>query len=156
MLTWDDIRYLVVHASATQPRLWNYGAAEINAAHLKRGWIEIGYHFVIKRNGGLEFGRDLNKRGAHVLGHNHHAWGICLIGGVSNATGEAENNYTPLQFQTLRGVLRSLSKMAPNAEIVGHRDFSPDRDGDGVIEPWEWLKECPCFDVRAWVKEQGL
>ena len=34
-----------------------------------------------------------------------------------------------------------------NAIIFGHRDLSPDVDGDGHIEPEEWMKSCPCFDV---------
>ncbi|PWL81412.1 MAG: N-acetylmuramoyl-L-alanine amidase, partial [Prevotellaceae bacterium] len=25
--------------------------------------------------------------------------------------------------------------------------FSPDLNGDGIIEPWEWMKACPCFDA---------
>ena len=36
--------------------------------------------------------------------------------------------------------------------ILGHRDFSPDRNGNGHVEPFEWLKECPGFDVEAWLK----
>ena len=31
--------------------------------------------------------------------------------------------------------------------ILGHRDFSNDKDGSGVIESWERIKECPCFDA---------
>ncbi len=27
-------------------------------------------------------------------------------------------------------------------------DTSPDLNGDGVIEPYEYVKACPCFDVR--------
>ena len=34
-------------------------------------------------------------------------------------------------------------------EVLGHRDTSPDLDGDGIVEPEEWTKMCPCFDVRS-------
>ena len=33
-------------------------------------------------------------------------------------------------------------------QVVGHRDLSPDLDGDGVVEPDEWTKACPCFEVK--------
>jgi hypothetical protein len=31
---------------------------------------------------------------------------------------------------------------------VGHRDLSPDLNGDGIIQPGEWTKMCPCYDVK--------
>ena len=34
-----------------------------------------------------------------------------------------------------------------SAIILGHRDLSADLDGNGKIEPSEWVKFCPCFDV---------
>ena len=33
-------------------------------------------------------------------------------------------------------------------DVLGHRDTSPDKDGNGIVERWEWLKECPCFEVK--------
>ena len=36
----------------------------------------------------------------------------------------------------------------PEAKVVGHRDLSPDLNGNGEVEPMEWTKECPCFKVR--------
>ena len=32
--------------------------------------------------------------------------------------------------------------------ISRHRDLSPDRNGNGEIEPEEWIKACPCFEVK--------
>jgi N-acetyl-anhydromuramyl-L-alanine amidase AmpD len=43
-----------------------------------------------------------------------------------------------------------LERAYPMAQILGHRDLSPDIDGDGVVEEHEWLKDCPCFDVYTW------
>lgn len=37
-------------------------------------------------------------------------------------------------------------------QVLGHRDTSPDLNGDGVIEPYEYVKACPCFDVREFMK----
>ncbi|MEG1573307.1 MAG: N-acetylmuramoyl-L-alanine amidase, partial [Bacteroidales bacterium] len=36
----------------------------------------------------------------------------------------------------------------PLAHIQGHRDFSPDLNENGKIEPNEFVKECPCFDAQ--------
>lgn len=30
---------------------------------------------------------------------------------------------------------------------MGRRDLSPDVDGNGHIDPEEWVKQCPCFDA---------
>ena len=35
----------------------------------------------------------------------------------------------------------------PGCKVCGHRDLSPDLNGNGEIEPEEWVKQCPCFDV---------
>lgn len=131
----SKIEYIAVHCSATPPEM-EVTAEDINRWHVKRGWTEIGYHFVIRRNGQIEIGRNLDQRGAHVKGYNTNSWSICLIGGL-NENGKAENNFAYQQFKALFALLRVLKLMAPRAYIQGHRDFP------------EVKKDCPCFDVRA-------
>lgn len=46
-------------------------------------------------------------------------------------------------------VIKELCGKYQIVEVLGHRDTSPDLDGDGIVEPEEWTKMCPCFDVRA-------
>jgi N-acetylmuramoyl-L-alanine amidase len=41
-----------------------------------------------------------------------------------------------------------LRKLYPKARISGHRDFSPDLNHNGIVEPSEWIKQCPCFDAK--------
>lgn len=36
----------------------------------------------------------------------------------------------------------------PEAKVAGHRDLSPDRNNNGEVEPMEWTKQCPCFEVK--------
>ena len=145
------VDYLVVHTSATKPSM-DIGVKEIDVWHKARKWKGIGYHFVIRRNGVLESGRSVAVAGAHVYGYNRVSLGICLVGGLSEKEGKPENNYEEVQMDTLHTLLVSCKQMYPRAEVVGHRDLSPDVDGDGIIEPWEWLKECPCMDIPAWWK----
>ena len=111
-------------------------AAEIDRWHRRKGWLEIGYHFVITRDGKLEFGRNTDVQGAHVRGHNHDSVGICMVGGVDE-NNNPEDNFNPEQFETLKAVLDFLRKAYPDAEIKPHNFFNPN-------------KACPSFDVEEW------
>lgn len=151
------IRAIVIHTSATRSNMF-VDAAMIDIWHRNakpKPYKKIGYHYVIKRNGALEAGRKESEVGAHVGGHNSDTIGICLVGGLNAQTGAAENNYTPEQWNTLRKVLNDLSKRYPQAVVTGHREYSPDLDGDGVVERHEWFKECPCFDAPMWARGNG-
>jgi N-acetyl-anhydromuramyl-L-alanine amidase AmpD len=70
-----------------------------------------------------------------------------MVGGV-DADGEAVDNFTSDQFDSLDFIVGVLERAYPDAEVCGHRDLSPDADGDGVVEKHEWLKDCPSFSVR--------
>ena len=137
------IKYLVVHCTATKPS-HDVGVDTVRKWHKARGWRDIGYHWIIRRDGTLEKGRPEEQVGAHVAGHNKYSIGISLSGGVSEDTLTPEMNYTDEQMDTLGEWLRAAKKRFPDAVIQGHRDFS------GVA------KACPCFDVKDWIKEVGL
>jgi N-acetyl-anhydromuramyl-L-alanine amidase AmpD len=143
-----ETKYIVIHCSATAPSS-DIGADEIDSWHKKRGWDGIGYHVVIRRDGRVEFGRHFDDVGAHVRGWNTRSVGVCMVGGV-DADGTPEDNFTQEQYDTLVATVVMLERAYPDAGVVGHRDLSPDKDGDGVIEPHEWLKACPSFDVSKW------
>ncbi len=132
--------FIVIHCAATRPEQ-NIGAAEIRRWHRQKGWLDIGYHYVIRRNGDVEVGREPNAVGAHVEGFNHCSIGICMVGGVNaNDISKAENNFTPEQFKALEGLLVGLKmpQNYPDAKIIGHRDLDS-------------RKACPSFDVAKWV-----
>lgn len=128
------VEHIVVHCADT-PAIMDVGAKEIDQWHREKGWLCIGYHYVIRRNGTLEVGRPETKMGAHVKGHNSTSIGICLVGG-RGPEGEPENNFTIAQMNTLRQLLESLEESYPDAQLVGHRDLAPGR-------------ACPCFDVQT-------
>ena len=153
---------IVLHTSATPPS-WDIGAAEIRNLHMApktehirwgvyiirgKGWSDIGYHLVIRRDGLIEFGRAANAVGAHVLGYNRISFGIVMVGGVDEQ-GKSENNYTEAQWKSVDHAVHFSHYAFPDAKILGHRDLSPDLDGDGKIEQHEWTKDCPCFDARG-------
>lgn len=148
-MTPREIKYIVIHCSATKASQ-NIDIRDIDRWHRGKGWEGVGYHYVITRDGRVQGGRSLNEPGAHTKGHNYQSWGVCLVGGL-DLDGKPENNFTQEQFAALRQLLVSLHAMAPNAHILGHRDLSPDINGDGMIQRNEWLKDCPCFDVGEWL-----
>lgn len=123
---------IIIHCSATQSKM-DIGAKEIRQWHKAKGWSDIGYHLCIRRDGTVELGRDINRVGAHVSGHNTGSIGICLIGGV-DARMMPESNYTNDQWRSLRNTLRFLKLDYPSASIHGHNEFTK-------------MKACPCFDV---------
>lgn len=139
----QDVDRLVIHCSATRESQ-DIGAADIDRWHRQRGYLKIGYHYVIRRDGTLEQGRGENEPGAHARGWNHRSIGICLVGGVMPNGKTPEDNFTVAQWETLHTLLRSLRMRYPQADIVGHRDLP------GVA------KECPCFDVATWCDTHGI
>lgn len=155
----SETKYIVVHASATKPTL-DIGRRQIREWHIAKGWSDIGYSLVVRRNGLLEAGRHVDDVGAHVAGFNSSSVGLCLVGGLYPNGTEADDDfdglYTKEQASALKNVLLFYRGLYPSAEILGHRDLSPDKDMDGKIEKHEWLKTCPGFDVRAWCKRNGV
>jgi N-acetylmuramoyl-L-alanine amidase len=132
-----DVRYLVVHCSATAPTL-DIGVQEIDLQHRQRGSFMIGYHFVIRRNGRMEIGRDVTQPGAHAPRYNQCSIGICVVGG-SDAKGDEQNNFTPAQLSTLHLLLTDLRVKFPRAEIIGYRDLP------------RTVSTSPSFDVIPWL-----
>ncbi len=141
---------VTVHASATPPSRGG-DRAMLDRMHKNRGWSGIGYHLVIQRDGTVEIGRPWRKMGAHVGSHNKHNFGICLIGGVDEDM-DADDNFTDAQKKVLLEVLVEVTSLYTIGihNIMGHRDWSPDKDGNGKITPNEFIKQCPCFDVKSW------
>lgn len=149
------IRRLVVHCSAT-PKGLDIGVKEINAMHQVRGFDCIGYHYVIRENGRVEGGRAVERIGAHVTGYNTDSIGICLVGGLDHER-KPTDTFTAQQFTALGTLLDQLCARFPDiTDVCGHRDLSPDANHDGKIERYEWIKECPCFDVRSWWAQRNL
>lgn len=139
----EETDYIVIHCAATKPSM-DIGVKDIDKWHRQRGWRKVGYHYVIKRDGEVEIGRELDEVGAHAKGFNSNSVGICLVGGLSE-DGKPENNYTDEQWIALRETVNQLKLPYPEAEVLGHRDL-PDVN-----------KECPCFDVREWwTAEQAI
>lgn len=138
---------IVIHCSATKEGK-SYNAEDINKWHLARGFKGIGYHFVIKLDGTIELGRPLNKVGAHVANANTGTIGICYIGGL-DSNGKPKDTRTPEQKKALVELVDALkSNITTINSVKGHRDYSKDLNKNGRIDPSEYIKACPCFEVK--------
>jgi N-acetyl-anhydromuramyl-L-alanine amidase AmpD len=136
--------WIVLHCSATRGIQSKIGVADIREWHKARGWADVGYHWVIKRDGKLEAGRRQDTVGSHVQGHNTDSVGICMVGGLDDKTWKPVDNFTAAQWKTLTTLVARLTKIYPAAKVLGHRDFP------GV------QKACPCFNARVWAKKNGF
>ena len=111
-----------------------------------KGWSSPGYHYVIFPDGRIVnmLGEDKVSNG--VQGYNQTSINVAYVGGIDKK-GKAVDNRTPAQKAALWSILRQLVIKYPEAQILGHRDISPDKNHNGKVDPWERIKECPCFDA---------
>lgn len=137
------ITAIVIHCSASKDGIAK-SREDLVREHQTRGFRTIGYHWVVEPDGALVAGRPESAIGAHVEGHNADTIGVCMIG---------TKRFTSKAWATLATVAKNLQRTYPGARLLGHRDFSPDLDHDGKIEPHEWIKLCPNFDVATWVAD---
>ena len=139
------INLFVVHCSATREDC-TLSPEALDVMHRRRGFNGTGYHYYIRKDGTLYLTRSLERIGAHAKGFNAHSIGICYEGGL-DCNGHPADTRTPEQKSALRLLVHQLLKRFRNSYVCGHRDLSPDLNGNGVIEPEEWVKVCPCFEV---------
>lgn len=140
---------VIVHCSATRENK-DYTFEDCIRDHKARGFRACGYHIYIRKDGTRHFGRPFGSIGAHAgKSHNATTIGICYEGGL-DARGKAKDTRTELQKVAL---IQSIEEAIAYGEgtvksILGHRDLSPDLNGNGIVEPIEWIKQCPCFDAK--------
>ena len=143
---------IAVHCSATKEGV-EVTIEDIDRWHKARGFTKqklsghyCGYHYVIALDGTIMFGRYLCETGAHVKDHNSKSIGVCYVGGLDE-NGKPKDTRTDEQKETLIWLISKLKSTFGIDKVQGHRDYSPDTDGNGVIDSYEWIKECPCFNA---------
>lgn len=139
---------IVVHCSATRPE-WMAGKSatekreEIRKWHKGNGWNDIGYHWIIDRDGSALPGRSEDVVGSHVKNRNTNTIGICLIGGFgSSANDQFSDHFTPEQDAALRELIGRIRGRYAIHKVSGHNDYDAG-------------KACPGFRVSRWVDGKG-
>lgn len=139
---------IIVHCTATHPdfmesRKMADKVAEIRRWHVEgRGWSDIGYHYLIDRDGSVMEGRPIERTGAHVKGHNTGTIGVSLFGGHGSSENDRfEDNFTPAQDFALRQLLHKLQRQYGIKKVTGHNQYA--------------AKACPGFNVPRWLDRKG-
>lgn len=138
---------IIIHCSASKAGV-DLRAKDIDRMQrLVNGWSSIGYHYVICLDGTVEKGRPDDQVGAHASGFNRFSIGVCYVGGL-NSMGKPADTRTQAQKESLKTIVGMLLNRYPGCKVIGHRDVSPDLNKNGKVDPWERIKECPCFEVK--------
>lgn len=128
-----NIKEIIIHCSAT-PEGKDYTVETIREWHLIKNFSDIGYHYVIYRDGSIHKGRDESISGAHCTGHNTISIGVCYIGGNDINTGKPKDTRTDAQKRSLIRIIKELKEKYPDAKVYPHYKFAN--------------KACPCFDAE--------
>ena len=86
-----------------------------------RGWRDIGYHYLIQRDGVIRLGRPEEIIGAHCSGHNAVSIGVAVIGNFEEAISNGE---VAAQMRALECLLGDLVFRYPGACVVPHRKLA--------------------------------
>ena len=132
---------IVIHCTQTPPGM-DIDVDKVTQWHKERGFDTIGYHYLIKRDGTLQVGRDEDVVGAHAVQVNGTSIGVALVGGGTINMGW-ENNFAPIQFETLKSIILKLKNKYNIEKIIGHYEIDD-------------KKKCPSFDVPGWLEKNGL
>lgn len=125
---------------------------DLKAEFKARGWKHPGYHYAVMPSGRIEQMLPEEEISNGVQGYNSTSINVAYVGGIDR-NGKATDNRTSEQKKSLVDLLKQLRERYPKARIMGHRDISPDKNGNGIIDPWERIKECPCFDAITEYKD---
>ena len=128
----DSVSYIIIHCTATR-ETQDYTPEQLKHDHLARGFIDVGYHFYIRKDGTVTQHRRLNEVGAHCRPFNRCSIGVCYEGGL-DANGKPKDTRTIAQRGSLVKLLIELKQKFPKAAIRGHNEM-----------PGATIKECPCF-----------
>lgn len=136
------INEIIIHCSAT-PEGKDYTVNNIRQWHLQRGFNDIGYHYVIYRDGTIHNGRPIEKTGAHCTGRNSNSIGICYIGGMDSSNKKPKDTRTSEQrFALFKLVKQLMSKYDLQInQVKGHYEYAN--------------KACPSFDMNTYRHEQN-
>ena len=140
------INEIIIHCTATRPA-WREGQSaetkvhEVRQWHIDRGWSDIGYHYLIDRDGTVVAGRPIDRQGAHAKGRNKNSVGIALFGGHGGSENDQfDDNFTPEQEMALRSLIADLQSQFGELKVSGHNQFA--------------AKACPCFRVPEWYSKK--
>ena len=141
------ITRIFVHCTASHQKTTTLES--LKAEFKAKGWKNPGYHWVVFPKGEVIQMLDEDRVANGVSNYNAHSVHVAWVGGIDSEHPKGIDNRTLRQKVALFDLLTKLKLKYRNAQVMGHRDISPDLNHNGVIDPWERIKECPCFDAMV-------
>lgn len=138
-----EITTVVWHWTANYTDQGYIGSEQINDQHVNgRGWSAIGYHFIVKRDGSIQIGRNINKIGSHVGGFNTNSIGISFVAGYKCTSTKysgippysevGEESITIAQHESFKRFMSAWYRVFPGGNAWGHADFPRNK---GKVDP---------------------
>ena len=130
---------IILHCSATREGQ-HITVETMRQWHLKRGWKDIGYHYVIYIDGSVHKGRPIEQVGAHTSGQNTGSIGICYVGGVEKDGKTPKDTMTELQETAMVNLIKALREEHGDMTLHGHNEFAAKAcPSFKVYEKYDWL-----------------
>lgn len=143
------VNEVMVHAAATRPEWMSNLPLSVKVKEIRRWhvednkWRDIGYHWIIDRDGSVAPGRAENQIGAGCAGRNNGVIHICLIGGHGSSPKDLfEEHFTAAQDVALRMLIEEIQGRTKIKLITGHNQYAN--------------KACPGFHVPGWFKHKPV
>ena len=132
-----DIKYIVIHCTATQPNTKKEAILSYWKNTLK--WKSVGYHRLIDANGVIHELAKYEQTTNGVKGYNSQSIHFSYIGGIDES-GRPKDTRTLKQKESLLYLIKQAKKQFPNAIVQGHKDFGAN-------------KACPSFNAKSEYKD---
>lgn len=156
-------KYLVVHITENYRSDLYYDYFH-NLFFKEKKWGKMGYHFVLNPSSSIVYLTHVNddkvlswdEIAYHTKGYNSISLSIAIVGGLHPGASKSycRADMTLGQKANLIYLIQKYRRIWPDIKVVGHRDLaSKDLNKNGKIDQKEWVKPCPCFDVREWLRE---
>lgn len=145
--------YILIHHALAK----NCTVYDINRWHLEKGWIGIGYHFFIRKNGEIYKGRDINWQGAHCPEQlmNIKSIGICLEGCYEDYKNQTDTIVPEEQLKALSELVKYLMDTynIPIDNVKKHSEYATYKLCPGNYFPWDEFIELLGDDMNEQVKQ---
>jgi len=137
-----DYKHVVIHHSGDSGET---DPTQIESKHMnKRGFSDVGYHFLIAPNGTIYEGRNLKYLGAHTvsdpdpiggkeLNLNGRKIGILIMGDFEHQVWDSDDDPTQAQLNAATSLIKTLKARFPTLNYLGgHRDYKPSTECPGT------------------------
>ena len=139
-----DVSEIIVHFTET------YTNANLNKDQVKDLGKDSRYHYIVRRDGSIQRDVSLNSAGKHCPenGHDPVSIGVCLVGGLSAASGEEvvgpevdPSAITRSQYNAMYHIFDAFFRVMPGGQALGHSEINPEMQDPGFdVRDYVWAK----------------